>query len=711
MLQVSASGRLLISAAEDGSVRVGAAGGRGYWHGAVHDGHHGQVTGAAVSRDDRYLLSAGRDGSFFVQVLSSALSGAAAVEPDVDAVDADDADDATPSASEDPALVVADITLPTHYSIEEAKQKTEEDNLRAAAEEKKLGVRGYLGALRREFLALVAENAASAPAARLPQEVFEVDPGLRAMVEAETQQKMDRTRRELAWESEKIAVGLAKLRAWFLDPVEVERVVMRSFLGGRPGFSCTSFRVAKLSEELRVEIARVHAQDSAGGGSRPSVMGKHGGGSSMTSRPSQIIGGAAGGQGLGSTAEGGSDGGALPTKQELRRVQRQAREEEWAVFNATKPDDKYENPDDVAAIDTAQTTVGDFKLKTDPTYVVPEDQRVNTDRKRRQMVLLEEAVYDIKMDFNARFLALRDVRAAVVREVEAGARRITDITNELEDAQQPEGEEALTVLAEPFRAISSADEYPTENRESVTDAQLAAFDAKRKAAAAEKAAGGLGGFGGGGGGGGDSRGGGGVDGGNKKGGSGAATAVLPPEGGSPADELEEATAVRVSAADPRAAAAAQYPQTALEEAEATAHALRLGHERARLVSRRREMVSTFDASLKDLRREKAALEAELKAADMKRLVVYQELVQLKQFEKRETVLTDKLDSKIAERDDIAVKTEQCTRRLQSKTEEIEGVTEKKKSVLKEFDTMVDESHQFREALLKVCNLPNSYITL
>ena len=117
-------------------------------------------------------------------------------------------------------------------------------------------------------------------------------------------------------------------------------------------------------------------------------------------------------------------------------------------------------------------------------------------------------------------------------------------------------------------------------------------------------------------------------------------------------------AVRKAAVDPRTTAASQYAKTDLEVAESTAHVLRLRYERARLVSRRREMVTTFDASLKDLRREKASLEAELKAADMKRLIVYQELVQLKQFERREHVLKGKLDNKMAEKEDIELKTEQ-----------------------------------------------------
>lgn len=60
------------------------------------------------------------------------------------------------------------------------------------------------------------------------------------------------------------------------------------------------------------------------------------------------------------------------TKADLRRLARKKREAEWASFTATKPDDKYENPADVAAIEEAERNMGDFKLKSDPNYVIPE---------------------------------------------------------------------------------------------------------------------------------------------------------------------------------------------------------------------------------------------------------------------------------------------------------------------------------------------------
>ena len=59
-------------------------------------------------------------------------------------------------------------------------------------------------------------------------------------------------------------------------------------------------------------------------------------------------------------------------KGEMRQAARAAREAQWAAFNATKPDEHYEAPADVEALEEAAATIGDFKLKSDPNFVLPE---------------------------------------------------------------------------------------------------------------------------------------------------------------------------------------------------------------------------------------------------------------------------------------------------------------------------------------------------
>jgi hypothetical protein len=92
---------------------------------------------------------------------------------------------------------------------------------------------------------------------------------------------------------------------------------------------------------------------------------------------------------------------------------------------------QYEDPTDVAAIDDANNHMGDYKLKTDPDYVVPEHLRINADKKRRQIVLLEESIYTIKMAFNDRFLALRDLKQRIKENIRVDNRRVREINAEL----------------------------------------------------------------------------------------------------------------------------------------------------------------------------------------------------------------------------------------------------------------------------------------
>jgi hypothetical protein len=85
----------------------------------------------------------------------------------------------------------------------------------------------------------------------------------------------------------------------------------------------------------------------------------------------------------------------------------------------------------VAAIDDANNHMGDYKLKTDPDYVVPEHLRINADKKRRQIVLLEESIYTIKMAFNDRFLALRDLKQRIKENIRVDNKRVREINAEL----------------------------------------------------------------------------------------------------------------------------------------------------------------------------------------------------------------------------------------------------------------------------------------
>merc|ERR1719204_1283520 len=101
--------------------------------------------------------------------------------------------------------------------------------------------------------------------------------------------------------------------------------------------------------------------------------------------------------------------------QKERKAIRDKLKKQRVAMQKERPDENADDPKDVAAIKYAEDNQGDFKLKSDSNYVVPESQRVNAGQKRRQMVLLQESVNFIKMGLNERLLALRDLRKRIVQ--------------------------------------------------------------------------------------------------------------------------------------------------------------------------------------------------------------------------------------------------------------------------------------------------------
>merc|ERR1719261_1628108 len=114
-------------------------------------------------------------------------------------------------------------------------------------------------------------------------------------------------------------------------------------------------------------------------------------------------------------------------QRELRRQQRLQRKQQMAELEKSKPSDSYEDPLDVEAIAHAEATLGNYMLKTSDSYQVPENQRMNAEKKRRQMFLLEESMHAIKTEFNHRVLALRDFRQQVRAEVQRDLAALKDI--------------------------------------------------------------------------------------------------------------------------------------------------------------------------------------------------------------------------------------------------------------------------------------------
>lgn len=62
---------------------------------------------------------------------------------------------------------------------------------------------------------------------------------------------------------------------------------------------------------------------------------------------------------------------SVTSRADFWRQAKKHRAADWAAFNASRPDETFEAPADVAALAEAAATIGDFKLKSDPGYVLP----------------------------------------------------------------------------------------------------------------------------------------------------------------------------------------------------------------------------------------------------------------------------------------------------------------------------------------------------
>ncbi|KAJ8375458.1 hypothetical protein SKAU_G00060380 [Synaphobranchus kaupii] len=61
--------------------------------------------------------------------------------------------------------------------------------------------------------------------------------------------------------------------------------------------------------------------------------------------------------------------------------------------------------------------MGDFKLKTAKDFTVPEQLRMNTERKKAQLVALEEEIHERKLKMNVRIVALRDEKVQLISQL------------------------------------------------------------------------------------------------------------------------------------------------------------------------------------------------------------------------------------------------------------------------------------------------------
>ncbi|KAJ8279356.1 hypothetical protein COCON_G00064220 [Conger conger] len=622
-----------------------------FWALSVHDNQNGHLCSVRCSYDDQYVLTTGEDGNIFVFSLLTQEELAKALGPSHAKVP-------SPTFGIEAEKVVPDIMDASAYSIETAKQRTELDRMRREAEQRKEERRRKLVELQSQFKQQLQYNQSLPEHNRLKQMELELDPRFREQAEWLTAQQIREVQRELAWEAEWHRVGLKKLQDRFWESLESDIITV---VACQSEHKISTYRLLTLSQrflqlqkegqtgrpwQCKKELSQENDMSSGGqdGGVERAERDRED--AIFSEGESQDHVGVSGGKGghvvdrLQKAAE----------KAERIKTKIEGRRQEWVDLFASKPNENYEDPDDVRALLLAIENMGDFKLKTAKDFTVPEQLRMNTERKKSQLVILEEEIHERKLKMNVRIMTLRNEKIQLISQLEQRMEQLLAVQAQLTPDRCCQCPTLPTLQPE---------EIP-EKRLQYTHSTLQRFAALCTQW-------------------------------NHKG----ATERGPEE---PCllnlMQKDSNDPTETSPALPRTSAQPQPKPcelTELEEEMNQVQEIRLLYQQDDLLSQMEEAMWCFDAELQLLRHEKEALDVQMKLADLRHITLYQELLLLKDFEKRENSLQDRLSARMQEESQILAKWEDCRRQLEFKQQSM--VFKKKVKHTKKWEKDGNEEEQ------------------
>ncbi|XP_077335811.1 cilia- and flagella-associated protein 44 isoform X3 [Lithobates pipiens] len=676
-IHFSSNKKLLYCGMKDGAVRVyplqpndplltsiGS-----YWSLGVHDNQYGSMQAISSSYDDQYLVTCGADGNIFTFSILSMED----IERDLKVKKAKVP---SPRTNREGEKHAEDIEDPNAYSIENATQKRQHDLLMKQAEEKKARKRQELAQMRKEFQKLLRKNAELPKHMQMGRAEFEMDHRIREEMERQKSESVRTALKELAWEQEKHNIGLKKLQAQFRDKVEFDTVMVRAI---NTEHQVSTYRLLSLPEKhykmkgmilkrrpTRYDIFQKEetAKENRDSGVRSIVA------AGAVAEPS--LGTRKHDQWAWKRSEGQVERiRKVIEKAEKAKSKIFLRKQEWDKLYKTKPSEDYEDPQDVLAIKNAKENMGDFKLKTAEDYTVPEHLRINAEQKRNELAMLEGIIHEQKSAMNRSILELRDFKAETIEQMKSLVAELKVIQSMLEPSKH---------LPIPKVPSMHPDEIPERKfqYDSETLQKFKQEQAKQVQAPRTTEGGGFGAFEG--------------FGGEKQ------AAVKQAWSSRPSTT----TTVRSYRA---VSAGAQYGEGAelseLEKEMIRIEEIQNLYRQNNIIKQINDLVISFDAELRLLRHKKLQLDVQMKMADLRHITLFEELMLLKEYEKREDILQEKVSDRVSELEEMKRKSEDYLQQLETKKKDIVKLQEKEKTLHATFQTSLGENNKFATFLTKV----------
>ncbi|XP_013370508.1 PREDICTED: cilia- and flagella-associated protein 44 [Chinchilla lanigera] len=631
-----------------------------YWHFNVHDNNYGCVRRIATSFDDRFLVTAGADSNIFIFNIFSEFvlrKGTKAKVP-------------SPRLGIETEPIPEDIDDPKASSIESARKKREHDKLMKEVEEIKAGKREKIKALRNEFQKLLEMNKELPMHMQFKRTDFNLDSEIRAEIDRNTVSKIQQLEGELAWEKQKCEIGLKKLQRRFRDSLESDIIVVHAI---QSDHKISSYRLMKPSKYSKLKQtsqsdrrpSKLERLEKEGPGRRDSV--KDTGGSIYVTEESVID---KGNKFRPKTlSEIMVENQIEKTRKLILKAERaqlkiQQRKREWDELYRSKPDDDYEDPKDVQAIKEAQVCMGDFNLKTASDYKIPEHMRINAAKKEEELGHLDSLVYTKKVHMNKSILSLRDFKVAVVEEIQCLVQEVKNIQLTLHISKHIPIPQIPQI--HPEEVPEKRFQYDEETLIKFKQHRLKGLIGKpHQMEQVESAISGA-----------------------KHGDLTTRDSSLRFSGGSRFNldlqmEFEKAEPTEV--------------ELEIMKRDEVKHL----YMQQYLINRIKELMVTFDAELRLLRHQKLKLDTQMKLSDLHHVTLFQEILLLKNFEKQENILQERVNSLDKEEQDMQWKINETLKEMEDKKNEIIKLQEQEKALYAGFQTALGENNKFANFLMKV----------
>ncbi|KAF1668204.1 Cilia- and flagella-associated protein 44, partial [Aptenodytes patagonicus] len=638
-----------------------------YWSFSVHDNDYGQIQGICSSYDDRFLITCGGDGNIFTFNILSPEDVHKELKAKIP----------SPRSGLEKEKATEDIEDPNAYNLEEVKQKKEYERIMKEAEEKKTKKREELIALRHEFLFLLQKNQELPKHMQLHREQYEMDHRILEELDRQTAQRIQLVQKELAWEHEKHLIGLQKLRNQFRDSLEFDTVVVHAIQSNhqistyrllamsekyyqdkeRPSWKRTVLKRAwKQAEKREIVRETSHARIFEGEAEKLKT--------SEVRKPTTHY--------IGSKHEQIRRIVEKSDKVKAKIVKRKA---EWDELYKSKPSDDYENPKDVEDIREAQENMGCYKLKTAPNYRVPEHKRMNTEKKVMQLTSLEALIHKRKVNMNKEIMSLRDLKISIIDKIKCLVQELKSIQTALDLSE---------CLPLPPIPQLYPDEVPEKKFEYDSDILLKFKEEQEAKAKLQEQL------------------------------EGSPSSCALRHGFLRAPSIKEI--------DPMAQAAGARPKKIassvvteqrkvfeIKKAEPTEMELEISKRekiknlylQETLIKKINALVINFDAELRFLRHKKLKLDVQMKSADLRYITWYEELLILKNLEKRENLLQGRVDTLISEQEAMRSKLNSYLAQMEDRKSEIVKLQECEKALYANFQASLGENNEFARFLTKV----------